>query len=132
MNSTTELTGTGDSVAALIGRYFDLMYDCDVDRFDTVFLPTANLHGILQGAQVCWPAQTYREVLTTREAPSEAGARRQEEVLLQDRVGERQAMVKVRVRIQDRVFVDHLSMLKTDDGWRIAAKTFHLESEGLA
>lgn len=130
MDITAEHASVSDSLPAAIRRYFDLMYDCDVNRFDTVFLPTANLHGILQGAQVCWPAPAYREILSTRVAPSKAGARRQEEVLMQDLVGEHQAMVKVRVRIHDRVFIDHLSMLKTDGSWRIASKTFHLESEG--
>ncbi|MEN9725888.1 MAG: hypothetical protein RL434_254, partial [Pseudomonadota bacterium] len=38
-----------------LDRYFDLMYDCDVSRFDQVFATTAQLHGLREGEMICWP-----------------------------------------------------------------------------
>jgi hypothetical protein len=45
-----------------------------------------------------------------------------------DWLSEVSAVVKVRLRIHERVFVDHLSFVKGDEGWRIVAKIWHLES----
>lgn len=106
------------------------MYTCDVSRFDKVFHPTAHLHGILDGALTAWSAPIYKEILLSRTAPSTVNAPRDDEILLLDLVSDHQAMVKVRVRIHDRVFVDHLCWLLIDGAWRITSKTFHLESAG--
>lgn len=121
-----------DGVQAAIQRYFDLMYDCDVSRFHEVFHPTAQLHGVIDGQLTVWPASTYREILSARVPPRQAGAPRAEEILLHDEASDSQAMVKVRVQIHDRVFIDHLCLLKIDGGWRITSKTFHLQRNGAA
>lgn len=117
------------SVESTVQHYFDLMYDCNIDRFDEVFHPTAQLHGVMKGALVVWPAATYREILAQRRSPKASQAHRQEEILLLDAVGDDQALAKVRVRINDRVFVDHLCLLRVDGHWRVTSKTFHLEQE---
>lgn len=52
-----------------VQRYFDLLYDCDLSRFDRVFCPTAQLHGLRDGSLTMWPAATYREVLAGRPSP---------------------------------------------------------------
>lgn len=41
-----------------------------------------------------------------------------------------QALVKVRVRINEEVFVDHLTYHKIDGRWLITSKGYHLEGEG--
>ncbi|ROZ76461.1 nuclear transport factor 2 family protein [Ramlibacter sp. WS9] len=122
-------TDTTATVESAIQRYFDLMYDCEVGRFDEVFHPTAQLHGVMAGALTVWPAAAYREILAQRRSPKELQARRQEEVLLLDTVGEDQALAKVRVRINEKLFVDHLCFLRVEGCWRITSKTFHLEQE---
>jgi hypothetical protein len=119
-----------DSVESVVQRYFDLMYDCDVSRFDDVFHPTAQLHGVVNGTLNVWPASTYRDILSTRTPPSQVHAPRAEQVLLSDAVSDDQVMVKVKVRIHDREFIDHLCMLRIEGNWRITSKTFHLASEG--
>jgi hypothetical protein len=40
-----------------------------------------------------------------------------------------QAVVKVRVRIDTRQYLDQLSWHPTDNGWRITAKSFHIEHD---
>jgi len=120
-------TATPADLESAVRRYFDLMYDCDVQHFDEVFHPTAQLHGMIGGQLTVWPNSAYREVLANRIPPCAARAPREEEILLVDAVGDDQALVKVRVRIHDKVFVDHLSLLRTGGSWRITAKTFHLE-----
>ena len=58
-----------------VQRYCDLMYDCDVSRFDTVFRSTVHLHGFRDGKMVSWSAETYKDILAKRTSPKSMGAR---------------------------------------------------------
>ena len=108
--------------------YFDLMYDCDVSKFDRVFAPTSQLHGFREGQMNCWPAAQYKEVLAGRTSPQALGAQRDEQLLLLDTTSSTQALAKVRVRINDMVFVDYLAYHKIEDTWLVTAKAYHRES----
>lgn len=113
-----------------IQKYFDLMYDCDVARFGTVFTSTSQLHGYRDGRMQCWPAAKYKEILAARQSPKSRGAPREESVLLIDFASSTQALVKVRVPINSDVFIDHLTYHKIDRTWLITSKGYHLESRG--
>jgi len=115
-----------DGLTEAVQRYFDLVYDGDVSRFEAVFRPSAQLHGLRNGEMVVWPAPTYRDVLASRPSPKALNAPREEEILLMDFASADQALVKVRVRIGATVFVDYLSYHRDGD-WRITAKSFHVE-----
>lgn len=115
-----------EGLTAAVRRYFDLMYDADVSRFDAVFRSSAQLHGFRNGEMVVWPAGTYKDVLASRPSPKSLQAPREEEILLVDFASADQAIVKVRVRINATVFVDYLSYHRDGD-WRITAKSFHVE-----
>jgi hypothetical protein len=108
--------------------YLDLMYDGDVGKFDRVFCPTSQLHGFRDGEMTCWPAAQYREVLAGRKSPKAQGAAREEEVLLLDFASPTQALAKVRVRINDMVFVDYLSYHRIGDAWLVTSKAYHREA----
>lgn len=114
-----------DALTQAVQRYFDLMYDCDVARFDRVFRPSAQLHGFREGAMTMWPAAEYRDILAGRQSPQAAGAPREEEILLMDFASDTQAMVKVRVRINALMFVDYLTWHRIDGEWLITAKAYH-------
>jgi len=103
-----------------IERYFDLMYDCDLTKFDDVFLPSASLNGLRDGSLVVWPVAQYRDILAKRQSPQSLGAPRRQEILQIDFAGPDQAVAKVRVMINKNNFVDHLILINVDSGWRIA------------
>ncbi|HKU95373.1 MAG TPA: nuclear transport factor 2 family protein [Vineibacter sp.] len=107
--------------------YLDLMYDCDVARFERVFCATSQLHGFRDGKMTCWPAAQYKEVLATRQSPKSLGAPREEQILLIDVAAPGQALAKVRVRINQSVFVDYLTYHKIDGAWLITSKGYQLE-----
>jgi len=113
-----------------VQRYFDLMYDSDTSRFDRVFRSSAQLHGFRDGQISMWPAQTFKDVLTSRPSPKSVGAPREEEILMMDFASANQAVVKVRVRINTIVFVDHLTYHRIDGEWLITSKAYHVESSG--
>lgn len=115
------------ALADAVQLYLDLMYDCDVSKFDRVFASTAQLHGFRDGKMSCWPAAQYKEVLAGRQSPKALGSPREEQLLLLDITSSAQALAKVRVRINEFVFVDYLCYHKIDDAWRITAKAYHRE-----
>ncbi|MBA2402218.1 MAG: nuclear transport factor 2 family protein [Bradyrhizobium sp.] len=115
-------------------KYFDLMFDCDVSKFDQVFRSTVQLHGLRDGQMVVWSAETYRDILKKRPSPKSLNAPRADEVILIDFASPTQALAKVRVRIANMVFVDFLTWHFVDHKWLITSKGFHVESNssGLA
>jgi hypothetical protein len=110
-----------------VERYLALMYDNDVSRFDQVFAPSAQLHGLRDGTLNIIPAADYRQRLASRASPQSKNAPRLQEVLLVDFASPTQAIVKVRVRIDTQQFLDYLSWHCIDGAWRITAKSFHVE-----
>ena len=118
---------TTQELSEAVQLYLDLMYDCDIGKFDRVFGGTSQLHGFRDGKMTCWPAAQYKEVLAGRKAPKVLGAPREEQILLLDVASATQALAKVRVRINDMVFVDYLSYHKIDGRWLITSKAYHRE-----
>jgi hypothetical protein len=122
MDPTTHM-----SLMAAVENYFEMMFDSDVDRFDQVFAPSAQLHGLRDGNLRILPAAEYRKLLASNPSPKSKSAPRQQEILLIDFASPSQALVKVRVRIDTLLYVDYLSFHLIDDVWLITAKSFHIE-----
>ena len=120
-----------DALTQAVKRYFDLMYDLDVQHFDRVFRSTAQLHGVRHGEMRLLTAQAYRDALVRAPSPRSQNAPRHEEILLMDVASRVQALVKVRVRINAILYVDYLSYHRIDGDWLITSKAFHVESENL-
>jgi len=118
-----DVQGLGQAVQ----RYFDLMYDSDVSRFERVFRPTAQLHGLRDGKLTMLTAEAFKALLAGRPSPKSLSAPREEEILLMDFASATQALVKVRVRINTIVFVDYLTYHRIDGAWLITSKGFHVE-----
>jgi Putative lumazine-binding len=108
-------------------RYFDLMFDNDISRFDSVFSANAQLHGLRDGNLRLLPAKDYKAALASTPSPKVKKAPRHQEVLLVDFASATQALVKVRVRVDANLFVDYLSYHSIDGTWLITAKSFHIE-----
>ena len=132
MTDPCEPDHTGvDALRKAVKRYFDLMYDSDVSRFDHVFRSTAQLHGIRHGEMRLLTARAYRDALARTPSPRSQDAPRHEEILLMDVASPNQALVKVRVRINAILYIDYLSYHRVDGDWLITSKAFHVESEDL-
>ncbi len=110
-----------------VERYFALMYENDIARFDCVFAPSAQLHGLRDGKLRLLTAETYRSMLAANPSPQSKGAPRLQEILLVDFASPTQAVVKVRVRIDTQQYLDQLCWHRIDGAWRITAKSFHVE-----
>jgi Putative lumazine-binding len=118
---------THKSLIAAVEQYFETMFDADLGRFDQVFAPTAQLHGLRDGNLRVLPAAEYRKLLASSPSPKSKNAPRQQEILLVDFASPSQALVKVRVRVDAILYVDYLSFHLIGGAWRITAKSFHVE-----
>jgi hypothetical protein len=118
---------TCQSLLGAVARYFDLMFDNDVSRFDQVFASSAQLHGLRDGHLRLLLAQDYKNALGFGPSPKSRNAPRRQEVLLMDFASPTQALVKVRVRIDAVQYLDYLSYHCIAGSWLITAKSFHIE-----
>ena len=118
---------THKSLIAAVEQYFDTMFDSDVGRFDQVFAPSAQLHGLRDGNLRILPVAEYRKLLASSSSPKSKNAPRHQEILLVDFASPCQALVKVRVRVDAILYLDYLSFHLIDGAWRITAKSFHIE-----
>jgi len=116
------------SLMTAVARYFDLMHEADVSTFDSVFRPTAQLHGLRNGQMRMLSASEYKAVLAAGPSPKSKGAPRQEQILLVDFASATQALVKVRVRVDTILYVDYLSYHLVDGDWLVSGKAFHGEN----
>jgi hypothetical protein len=110
-----------------VDRYLDLMFDGDVSRYDHIFAPSAQLHGLRNGSLRLLSAKEFKDALAAGPSPQAQNAPRQQEVLLVDFASATQALVKVRVRIDTLQYLDYLSYHRVNNAWLITAKSFHIE-----
>jgi hypothetical protein len=113
------------AVAEAAQAYFDLLYTSDAELFSRVFHDQAWLFTQQDGRFSAMTAADYRSLLAGRTSPRSLGAPREDQIISIDFSAATHALVKVRVRINQAVFVDYLSMLKLDVGWRIVSKTYY-------
>jgi len=110
-------------------RYLDMLHACDADAVDRLFHPTAQLCTLESGRPVFRSVPEYKAVLRARTAPKSLGAPRAEQIITLDLSSPSQALIKLRVRINQLVFVDYLTLARLAEGWRIVSKTYYRLSD---
>jgi Putative lumazine-binding len=108
--------------------YFRALYSCDTALLDAVFHPSSSLFDVDEGAVFVEPFPHWREVVANRTSPASVNQAREEEVVSIDWLSDTAAVVHVRLRVLDSIFVDVLSFVDGPEGWQIVAKVWHLES----
>jgi hypothetical protein len=114
------------TLADAIGEYFDLMYDADDARFPKVFHDACLIHGLRDGKLAAWSASEFRNMIRNRPSPAAMNSPRDQEIISVESTAPELAIAKVRVRIGQICFIDHLIFHRTDGDWLITAKVFHI------
>lgn len=114
------------AIASAINGYFDLMYDADDDRFPKVFHDACLIHGMRDGKLAVWSAPEFREMMRNRPSPAATKSPRDQQIISIENIAPDLAAAKVRVRIGQIGFVDHLTFHRIDDKWVITSKAFHV------
>ncbi len=114
------------TIASAINGYFDLMYDADDNKFPEVFHDACLIHGLRDGQLAAWSAAQFREVMRNRPSPAAMKSPREQEIISIEQTVPDLAIAKVRVRIGQTGFVDHLIFHRVDGKWLVTSKAFHI------
>jgi len=108
-------------------KYFDVMYECDMDKFDEVFHPACSLFTSNGESLVVRPFAVYREEMKARTSPKSLRQTRQAETIVKiDMLSADIALAQVRVQIHDKLFADNLNLVRVGERWMVVAKIYHL------
>ena len=122
MNKTKELLVAVDT-------YLDAIYYCDVEKLDAVFHEGSSLFDADEGKIFVDPIASFRADVASRPSPAGRKQKRVEEIINIDWLSALSATVKLRLQAHENVFVDHLAFVKSEDGWKIVSKVWHLEGK---
>lgn len=123
----TAVTGEKFSqIVDVIGRYFDLLYYCDLTLFDRVFHPNAIYATADEAPMLYRDMLTYREVLANREPPAARQEPRRDAIDDVQFAGDNTAFVRARCTIGATDFVDFLTLVRAENEWKIIAKVFQI------
>ncbi len=112
-------------ITCVINNYFDALYYCDTDIISTVFHPRAIYATADETPPLFRTMEEYLPVIEKRESPASKDEQRNDHIDHIEFAGENTAFVRVRCTIKPRNFVDLLTLIRTNDQWRIIAKVFH-------
>ncbi len=121
--STPEMNELLDAIQL----YFDSLYYCDTEMLNAVFHESSSLFDADEGKLFVEPIESFSNDVGGRTSPASKGQAREDEILMIDYLSPISATVKIRLRAHENVFVDHLGFVKTEDGWKIVSKIWHLE-----
>lgn len=114
------------SVDLVLSQYFDALYYCDVDRLKAVFHPRAVYATADEASTLVRTMPEYIAVVAERQSPASRREARRDHVDAIEFAGANTARARVRCSIGRRDFVDFLTLIRTDAGWRIIAKVFQI------
>ena len=114
------------TIESAIEKYFDLMYEAEDAGFPDVFHEACLIHGLREGKLTAWSAQEFRDVMRGRPSPASMKSPRDQEILGIEHTAADLAAAKVRVRIGQTCFVDHLIFHRIGGRWLVTSKAFHI------
>ena len=121
------MTHDFDGVTEMLNDYFDGLYHSDTRILGRVFHSQARYVCATAPELVNLGMDEYFQVVDKREPPAARGEARRDAIQSIDFAGPNTAFARVNCAIGDRYFTDFLSLIRTEDGWRIIAKVFHYD-----
>jgi len=119
-------------IKELLNAYFDMLYFCDLDLFDRVFHPAALYATADEKPALIRNMQEYRPIIEKRESPSDRSEARHDVIDNIRLAGDNTAFAEVRCSIGQRDFVDFLTIIRTNNEWKIISKIFHISKKEAA
>jgi len=114
-------------IQSTLQTYFDVMHECDMEKFDQVFHSSCSLFTVGGEALVVKPFEQYRREMTNRTPPKACGQSRDKERIVKiDFLSGDLVLAQVRVQIHDKLFADNLNLVKIGPRWMVVAKIYHL------
>jgi len=115
-------------IVQLLEKYFDLLYNSDVDLIDQLFLPDAYVYNVSDGEVIAINMDQFHQRIENRQSPKSLNMRRDDRILSIDIAAPTIALAKVDVYILPAGhFTDYLTLMKVADVWKITSKVFHMD-----
>ena len=111
-------------IQGLMGRYFDGLYHSDSTMLRTVFHDDLAYVNGSSGTYEHMGLEAYMARIDARKPPASNGDPREEEIEQITLKGDRIGIVEARMTMLDRNYQDLLTLINTDDGWRVLTKVF--------
>ncbi|MDG4721708.1 MULTISPECIES: nuclear transport factor 2 family protein [Thalassospira] len=125
MKSADEL-----AVDELMDRYFDGLYHSDSTVLRTVFHPALAYVNATAGNHEFMDIDAYMTRIDNREPPAVRGEKRNESVDRVTLTGRQMGLVEARMTMMGRDYQDLLTLIHTDDGWKVITKVFAYQEKG--
>lgn len=118
-----------EDVTAVLQAYFDGLYESDAGKLASVFHSGAVYACATEAPFVRLTMEDYLPMVAARPSPASRNENRRDEILSIDFAGPNTAFAKVRCAIGPKHFTDFLTLVRTEEAWRIIAKVFHYDLE---
>lgn len=112
------------AIETAVQTYFDGLYEGDTAKLSTVFHPSASLFIEENGKLLVTPVPEWLKRVAGRPSPVSQNLPRKDLILMIDRTGPVNALVKVRCQVAPKVYEDYLSLIKIDGRWQVVAKSY--------
>jgi hypothetical protein len=119
MKSSDEL-----QIDALMERYFEGLYHSDSEILRTVFHPELAYVNATDGNHEFMDLEAYMTRIDNREPPAKRVDPRRESVDRVSLTGRQMGLVEARMTMMGRDYQDLLTLIHTDDGWKVITKVF--------
>ena len=113
-----------DDIQELMTRYFDGLYQSDSNILRTVFHDDLTYVNGTAGTYEHMNLEAYMARIDARTSPASRGDVRDEVVERVTLKGDRIGLVEARMTMLGRNYQDLLTLIQTDDEWRVLTKVF--------
>ena len=111
-------------IQGLMARYFDGLYQSDSTVLRTVFHEDLTYVNGTAGDYEVMGLDAYMARIDRRKPPAKRGDPREELIERIALKGDRIGVVEARMTMMGRNYQDILTLIHTDDGWKILTKVF--------
>lgn len=118
------MTSEIQQIETAVQHYFDGLYEGDIEKLAHVFHSKASLFIAVDGALVALPVPEWFARVAARATPKSQDAPRDDRILMIDRTGPVNAVVKINCMLPPKSYTDYLSFIKFEGRWQIVAKSY--------
>ena len=114
-------------IIQLLGKYFDALYNGDMQLFSEIFHPQARLYSAAEPGFLILDVPSYLERVGGRPSPRSRGDRREDEIVSITIASPTTAHARVRELLLPKRFTDELTLVRDNGRWQIVSKVWHFE-----
>lgn len=113
-------------ITTLLSDYFDVLYHCDLEKFDSAFHPQAVYATADEVPALIMNMSDYRKVIAKRGSPATRNESRHDVIDSIEVAGKNTASARVRCTVGEKSYVDFLTLIHIDGKWKVISKVFQV------